>query len=249
MSAQSFPDAWGPDPYDDPLEVFGPQIGAHDVEGAVVAILKTWAWTYVSEISRRAGLAPGTYPQIRSYRVSSEMENMPEDQHPAVVVRSLSAEALRKGGGATSHLQTWRWAMEIGVQTVTRSLKAANGATPTPRLAAQIYCTALRGALVQKRDEGKVLGMIDVQGERYTELASTSDRSTHLAAVLATVEVPRVVEWGRGPAEPLGPPPDGEDPESPKWPAVQEVQPRIQKTPLDASLSEDRPGDQIPPRR
>jgi hypothetical protein len=244
-ASPTFPEAWGPEPYDDPLEVFGPQIGAHDVEGAVVELLQTWLWTYICEICRRAGWAPDALPPIRSYRVSSDMENMPEDQHPALIVRSLSAQAVRRGGGASSHQQTWRWALEVGVQTVTRSLKAANGASPQPRLVALMYATAVRGALVQKRDQSKTLGMLDVEGERYTELASTSDRSTHLATVLCLAEVPRVVEWGRGPATPLVPP-DPEAPTSPLWPQTDAVYPRIQKTPAESSLEEDRPDDQLP---
>ena len=173
---------------------------------------------------------------------------MPEDQHPAVIVRSVSAQAVRRGGGQSSHQQTWRWTVEVGVQTVTRSLKAANGATPQPRLVGQMYATALRSALIQKRDQGKVLGMIDVEGERYTELDSTADRSTHLASVLCLVEVPRVAEWGRGPATPIEPddpdyPPGAEEP---VWPVAQDLEANIQKIPAEEPLEADRPSDELP---
>jgi len=250
VSAQdaTFAELWGPDPYDDPLEVFGPLVGAHEVEAALVELLQTWTWTYLNEVCRRAGIAPGALPPIRSWRVSSDMENFPEDQHPAVIVRSLSAQVVRRGGGQTSHQQTWRWTLEVGAQTVTRSIKAANAATPQPRLVALMYATALRGALIQKRDAGKLLGMIDVQGERYTELASTADRSTHLASVLALVEVPHVAEWGRGPATPIEPddPDVPASPEEPTWPPASELDPHLQKGPLDAPLEDDDPGDQLP---
>jgi hypothetical protein len=89
--------------------------------------------------------------------------------------------------------------------------------------------------------------MIDVQGERYVSTPSRAERSVHLASVLCTVEVPRVVEWGRGPATPLYEPDVTPPPEEPKWPAAEKVEPHIQKVELDGSLDEDDPDDELEP--
>jgi hypothetical protein len=221
---------------EDPADVFGPQIGAYEVEDAVVGLLQRWLITYVRELERRAGMTPGTLPPIRSWRVSGEVGLMPEDQRPAVVVSCRGALVERRGGGASSHGQTWRWAVEVGVQSVTKSVKRANGAGPQPRLVSQMYCTAARGILVQQRDELGLLGMIDVVGETYNELESTTDRSTHLAAVQCTVEIPNVVEWSRGPHEPYQSPegePDPPAPDSPEWPPVDTLDVDVQLEPLD----------------
>lgn len=256
MSVQdpTFEEVWGPDPGDDPLLVFGPIVGVHEVEEAVLSVLRRWERTYTYEVARRAGFAPDALPHIKAWRVSSETENYYEDHHPAVVVKGLAGRVIRRGGGSSSHQQTWRWEIEVITQSVTRSTRSPkDSAIPQPRRVAMIYCTAFRTILVQQRDEGKLLGMIDVLGERYTSTPAHAERSVHLASVLATVEVPRVAEWGRGPAAPMFPPVNPADPPpatEPQWPTASEVDTKIQKVPLEESLSDDHPGDELPqPRR
>jgi hypothetical protein len=242
---------WTDPQVNDPGLVFGPIVGAHEVELAVLETLRKWERTYTWHVLRGTGYDPEAFPRIKAWRATSETENYYQDHHPAVVVRSLAGEVVRKGGGAAGKMQTWRWEMEVVTQSVTKSSRSPKDpAIPQPRYVAMIYATAFRGILVQKRDDGGVLGMIDVQGERYMSTPANAERSVHLASVLCTVEVPKVVEWGRGPAEPLFPPDTVPPDDDPRWPPAQEIQTPIQKTPLEGSLDEDDPDNQLPePKR
>src|SRR3954462_14533195 len=70
------------------LSLFGRLVGAHHVEDAALAVLRYWLPTYLHEVERQSGQTPGALAKPRSYRVSSDVEKMPEDQTPAVVIRS-----------------------------------------------------------------------------------------------------------------------------------------------------------------
>jgi hypothetical protein len=236
-------------PYDpiaaeDPARVFGPLVGGHNVEDAVLLVLTTWMATYCAEICRLIGRPPATLPSIRSWRVSSEMESFPEDQHPAVIVRSPGLlDVPEQGGGITGHAFMARWDVLVGVQAVTRGDKRRG--SPRARRLAQMYATAARGAIIQQRDPHGLMGMTDWIGVDQDELDSSSDRTTALIIDRYSVQVNNNVEWGRGPIDPLDPGPDDGDPDPPLWPDVVLAAIDLEKNPTDGSL--DVPGDRVPP--
>ena len=229
----------------DPARVFGPLWGPHNVEDAVITMLQKWLWTYMAEVCRLVGREPGTLPKIRSWRVSGELENMPEDQHPAVIVRSQGLIDLPyRGGGETGHAYTSMWDVQVGVQAAARGNKKLGA--PRARRLAQMYATAARGVMVQQRDPEQLIGGIDWVGSDDDVLDSTGDRTTCLSASRFAVSVFSTVEWGRGPIEPIAPPIDPDvppDPDSPLWPEAVVAFMDLEKVPLDADL--DQPGDRI----
>src|SRR5262245_64901012 len=66
--------------------VFGRLVGAHQVDDAVIKLLKIWLETYLWEVARQSDEAFERVEKPRSYRVSTEMEKMPEDQTPSIIV-------------------------------------------------------------------------------------------------------------------------------------------------------------------
>lgn len=79
--------------------IFGPVVSGWDVGQWVLAVLKRWSGTYLSEYERQHGIAAGTLPRIRAWRAAQTFNKWPEDQLPAIAVISVGfAEPPRRDG-------------------------------------------------------------------------------------------------------------------------------------------------------
>jgi hypothetical protein len=229
-----------------PELLFGHLLGQHSVDAAIVQMLKKWEATYLHEVARQAGERFERLTPIRSYRIASDMENMPEDQHPALIIQTpglVDPPTKRAVGSQTGKAYTGVWEYRLGVQTVAKGRKEV--AVPRAIRLASLYATAIRGIMVQQRDEppdgNGILGMIDWFDERPDGVDSDGDRTTCLYVNYFYVEVHDVTTWGTGPIEPNWPPdPDDQppDPDSPTWPQATLFDVEIIKVPLDEPIPE-----------
>lgn len=214
------------------MTLFGRLVGAHHVEDATLSVLRKWYPTYLHEAERASGIEPGTLQLPRSYRVTSELAGMPEDQTPSVIVRSPGVIDIPGVTGARQYLA--RWEVETGV--LVSAIGVMESGTPRALRLARIHALAVRACLVQQTD-GVYLFRRDWIGESYSELPSVDDRTICLAAIRMSIEVPDVLTSDAGPIEPLVGP-DGEPPPvpSPEWPVAVEADVDLVKVPLGEEL-------------
>lgn len=199
--------------------MFGPFVGAHHVEAAVLQMLWKWLPTYQHEISREAKLDPTHLQPIRAWRVTSEIARMPEDQLPTVMMvnRGVTEPPIKHGDS----IYLAKWEMDIGVQVA--AIGAKTKASPRALTLARMHLLAIRLALVQQRDDDGIMGMTDWRGESpQTVLDSEDDRTTCVAATRFHITTDGAAQWGEGPIEPNWPPEPEEQPppERPEWPVA-----------------------------
>lgn len=203
-------------------------VAASDVEEALLAQLQKWLPDYLAETERQHGVAPGSWPLPRSWLISSEVEKMPEDQLPAVILASpgLTDPPLADGRG----VYTARWLITVAVMVSARGNRLAL------RLA-RLYALAIRALAVQQQAlAGVAVRRVEWLEERYRALDSIDDRTVCIAEVDVVVEVSDVTTRHAGPLEPiLGPTPPGQTPppDSPEWPEAQTTDVQLVKVPLE----------------
>jgi hypothetical protein len=205
-------------------------VSASDLESALLSQLRRWLPDYLAEVERQHDMPVGAIPLPRSYVVSSELEKMPEDQTPAVLVRSPGTLEPPEPDGRGSY--SVRFTIDAGVHLSARGDHAL-------RLA-RLYTSAVRALLVQQQlldelDERIIVRRVDWLGERYGELDSIDDRTVCTGAVVLAYDLVDVVTRGAGPLEPTHPPtPPGETPppDSPAWPTAATVDADITKEPV-----------------
>lgn len=204
---------------------FGPLVAASDVELALLAHVQLWLADYLAEVDRRYDDDVGTLPYPRGWVISAEVEKMPEDQTPTIVVASpgLAEPPLADGSGAYAA----RWEMDVAV------VLSARGNRLALRLARR-YALALRALVLQQQvldDELVTVQRIDWIGERYDVLDSIDDRTICSATVALGVGVADVTSRNQGPMTPVLPP-GNLGPDSPTWPVATDVDVSITKEPL-----------------
>jgi hypothetical protein len=206
------------------MSAFGELVAASDVEGALLDTVQLWLADYLAEVDRTHGRAPGTLPMPRSWVISSDVEKMPEDQTPAVVIASpgLTDPPLADGRG----VYTARWRINVAIHL------SARGNAHALRLARE-YVLALRALLVQQQNLSPELGIrrVDWMDERYDTLPSIDDRTVCTGTVELAVEVTGVTTRHAGPLAPILAP-GAPGPDSPEWPTAQTADVAITKEPL-----------------
>jgi hypothetical protein len=188
--------------------VFGRIVSAHIVNQVIIDMIKKWEATYLAAVAFQHGEDADRLSPLRSYRVSTEMEKMPEDQTPGLIlVNSGLAESPERTGASKMSAAASSgfpymapWIVELGVVCSAKGKKSV--ATPRALERAQMYAAAVRAIMVQQRDDTQLLGMIDWKNEQYDGLDSTSDRTICLAFNKFEVQVHDVVSWATGPNEP-----------------------------------------------
>ena len=190
-------------------------VAASDLETGVLAQLRRWLPDYLAEVERQHAEPVGGLPLPRSYVVSSELEKMPEDQTPAVLVRSPGTLEPPEADGRGGYLA--RFSLDAGVHL------SARGNTHALRVA-RLYTSAIRALLVQQQllddlDMRLVVRRVDWLGERYGELPSIDDRTVCTGVVVLAYTLVDVVTRGAGPLEPSVQPPLV----SPEWPTAETV--------------------------
>jgi len=213
--------------------VYGEFVGAHHLEAAVLDMLWYWLPSYQYEVARDAGLTVDHLPTIRSWRVSSDMTRMPEDQLPAVILVNngvLTPPHKHSDGVYLAH-----WEVQLGIHVAAKGAKVKS--IPRALTLARLYSLALRLAMIQQRDREGIMGMVDPVNEQpNTVLDSEDDRTTCLAVNTFSVVTDSWAEWG-GPNEPRYPP-EGETPpsERPTWPLAVTAEVDVVKLSPDASV-------------
>jgi hypothetical protein len=199
---------------------FGPIVAACDVEQALLELVQLWLADYLAEVERQHGLEVGYLPTPRSWLVSSDVEKMPEDQTPAVVVASPGMTDPPRVEGDGMYIARWR--VQVAVHL------SARGNALSLRLV-RLYVAALRTLIVQQQSLGAlVLRRIDLLDERYDTLPSIDDRTVCTALVELAVEVGDVALRHVGPLSPVIPP--GQlGPDSPTWPIAETAHVAIDK--------------------
>lgn len=190
-------------------------ISASDLEAGVLAQLQLWLPSYLAEVDLQHGATVGTLPAPRAYVVSSEHEKMPEDQTPAILVRSPGTLSAPEAEGDGTY--SARFALDVGIHL------SAHGGPHALRLA-RLYVSALRALLVQQQlldtiDARLVVRRVDWLGERYGELDSIDDRTICTATTVLVYELANVVSRAAGPLAPAGLPVT-----SPDWPIAQSAE-------------------------
>lgn len=216
------------------ISVFGEFHGVYDVDEAIIDILHEWLQTYLNEVARRTGEPFARMRKPRSYRASHEIEFMPEDQRPCVVVVCATPDetpyvTANVPDPAVGKRMQMAWVYDIAVQVVAQGKK--KDSIPRAHRLAMLYATAIRMALIQgETEKSKALNLaIDWRGEEPGGLDSDADRTTCIGIVHISVTVPTAAVWGSGPLVPEV----DQDPDSANWPVVEEVHLNILKYPTE----------------
>lgn len=217
---------------DSGVSVFGEFHGVYDVDDVIMDILQTWLQTYLNETARRTGEPFARMRKPRSYRASHEIEFMPEDQRPCVVLACASPDETPYRSANTPQPSVGKrlemtWMYDIAVQVVAQGKKKES--IPRAHRLAMLYATSIRQALIQgETDKSKALGIaVDWHGEEPGGVDSDADRTTCVGIVHMSFTVPTAAVWGTGPLIPE----EDQDPDSSNWPVVEEPHLTIIKYP------------------
>jgi hypothetical protein len=202
--------------------VYGDVVGAHHVDDLLIEVVDMWFPGYIREVYRRSGENPDKANMFRSHRVSHELEKMPEDQSPGLILVNLGLTdaPLKQGTNrpGKTYYATWRY--QVGILTSARGKK--DKAIPRAQRLAKMYCLAVRLILIQKRDDPRInpswpgiMGMTDWVDEGYDGLESEDDRTICLSHTDFDINIPNAATWANGP---IIPEEGGDEPET--WPAV-----------------------------
>src|SRR5262245_22754683 len=160
---------------------FGDFVGVYDVDACIIDLYQQWAQTYLNEVARRSGEPFARMKKPRSYRASHEIEFMPEDQRPCVVVVCATPDETPFVSSSNSPAEfgkviTMSWQYDIAVQVVAQGSKKAS--VPRAHRLAMLYTTALRLAIIQaETDLTRRLGwFVDWRGDEPGVLDSNADR-------------------------------------------------------------------------
>lgn len=220
--------------------VFGAMVGAHHVDEAILNVLQTWDRTYLQEVARRSEEDVEELKPFRGWRVSYEMEKLPEDQTPLCIIanQGLIEPPVRRSFHRPGQVYAAIWRYRIGVHISAAGRK--RNASPRAQQLAKMYILALRTVLVQQRErfeditKPSILTYIDWIDEDYGGLDSDADRTICLVYADFNVSVQETTTWGTGPKEPVVEP----DPEIPTWPVVTTIIPEIIKVPTETTIDD-----------
>lgn len=215
--------------------VFGPVIGAHDIDEIVYNMVRTWQVSYLREVARRAGEDVDELKPFRSFRVSHELEKMPEDQTPGLIIVNLGiVEVPAKTGTlrpGKSYNITYRYQLGCLASAKGKKINAA----PRANKVSKMYALAVRLIMTQKRDDKHILGMLDWIDDGPGPLDSEDDRTIAMWHTDFNVNVPNAASWATGPVVP-DELPDG-TPDPPLWPGVTSVEVETIKVPVEEDIS------------
>lgn len=199
------------------MTIFGSIRVDDQVEDAVIATLRKWLPTYMSEVERQLGLTAGFYtrPFFSSYTARTDFEVWVEDMLPVVSVEGIAIEEDPSIDGRGQI----RARYALGVVNVCSSNDALYA-----RLYASRMGAAIRAALIQHQSLDAALGAsvrgIIFGGSRPDLLSSQDERTIRAYRQLFVVEVGNVLTKRAGPAAPDAVPPDPSTSPIPDWPTV-----------------------------
>jgi len=217
--------------------IYGPLVSSYDIELSVLQAMQKWIHSYLTEVERRHEMAPNTWPRPRAWRITSDLERMPEDQLPAILVRS-SGTAPERPEHTGEGLYRAQWRVEVGAQVAAKSV-IVDDCVPLAVRNARLWALALRGVIVQQQDDRGIVGYWDWLGERYDVLDADADRTICMGVALIECDAFEVINRWAGPLEPIAPPEPPDPPvPSPVWPTATSKDIVIEKVPLDQNVKE-----------
>jgi hypothetical protein len=207
-----------------PDSLYGRIIAVIDVAEALKARIAARVDDYLDEVERQHNLVPGTFARPRALVIGPE--RFPEDQLPAIVIRSPGTAELPEADGQGRYRARFEFELEIGVATGAGAFELAS-----------LYGAALRTLSLQQ-PSALFMG-VDWRGERYPDPTLVGSRTYYAARVELEVHVPDVTDRYAGPPdEPGWPEPPPHDPESPEWPTAATADTDVLKVPIDAPVDE-----------
>lgn len=174
---------------------FGRIVSFDQVEREVAAQLSTWMPTYVAELERQRGLAPGYFEGDLEYVAASDFGRFSEDRLPCVVIvcPGLTDRPVRDGDGV------YRCTFAVLVGIFASALDR-----DTSDEAAKAYGACIRTIMVQRPRVGELdAGGVKWVGERYDDVDADDTRTLAGGAVSFTIEVDDVASTFAGPMTPL----------------------------------------------
>jgi hypothetical protein len=205
--------------------IFERIVTANDVEQWVVALLRKWSGTYISELERQHGYAAGTLARVKGWTLATTFDKWPEDQVPGLLVVSpgLIPPPVKSGGGV--YRATWR--VDVGCLCSARTMQQSHEQ-------AQLMIAAHKSIVAQKPSlEGHAIGAAWVD-ETYDPLDFDDTRSLYAGYASFAIEVDNVLTTLAGPLTPDEPLDPDTDP-WPLWPTVETFDVEIDKQPIDTT--------------
>lgn len=203
----------------DPRSVFGPIVSAFEVEHALAQCVRRWQRDYIAEVCRQRAMKAEQLPRYRSIVSSADIEKMPEDTPPVLIIASPGiaagvAHPISTRGDGTYNA---RFALDCA------SHVSARGNRQALKLA-RLYAAMLRTLVVQQALEpagGLQLSAVEPVNERFERLRSDADRTISASVVSFVVDVVAISNRLAGPLEPTLPPTEpGEPPEPMEDPEI-----------------------------
>jgi hypothetical protein len=206
-----------------PSSLYGRMIAAVDVEQALKRRIDDRLGDYLGEVERQHGIVPGTIARPRAY---VDDERFPEDQLPAIVVKSPGTADLPLADGQGRYTARFELELEAHVAAGTGAMTLA-----------KLYALALRELAVQQ-PSALFMG-VDWISERYRRGELVGGRTYCVGVVALEVQVPDVTNRHEGPPdEPGWPDPPPDSPDSPAWPTSTSADVELEKTPIDEPVEE-----------
>jgi hypothetical protein len=199
--------------------IFGRIVTGNDVEQAVLALLKRWSGTYLSEIERQHGYAAGALSRVRGWSIGMSFDKWPEDQVPGLVVVSpgLLPPPQKTGDG----VYRARWRVDVGVICSARTQEKSHEQ-------AQLFIAAHKAIVSQRPSlEGFATASTWID-ESYDPLVYDDTRSLYAGYAGFAIDVDDVLTTLAGPITPDDPLDPDTDP-WPLWPVVDTVDVEVDK--------------------
>ena len=177
--------------------IFGRIVTGADLEQAIMASLKKWSSTYLSELERQHGMEAGELARVRSWTIAPTLDKFPEDQLPALILWSvgLAPPPDRKAGSVYSARWDMRLGLVCGATTPTRSHELA-----------ELYVAAHRALLLNRQSlDGFGANGTEWLDESYDDLPYDEARSLGWGVAQFSVQVDDVQTVYAGPLEPDAP--------------------------------------------
>jgi hypothetical protein len=156
--------------------VYGPIVGVHNIDDAIITHLKKWQRSYLNEVARQNNESLDRFQKMRNFRASHEVEFMPEDQRPCCVVVCAGPEGEPSITGSIDGIgqrvqMTWQY--QIGIQVVANGQKIRS--MPRAHQLAMMYISAVRVALENQPSD--ILAMrVEWRGEEPGAVDSEDER-------------------------------------------------------------------------
>lgn len=185
-------------------------VTGYDVEQWVVALLKRWSSTYLSELERQHGYIAGTLARVRGWTLAPSFDNWPEDQIPGVLVVSpgLVPPPSKDGYG----VYRARWRIDVGCICSARTEQQSHEH-------AQLFIAAHKSIIAQRPSLEGHASAADWLDENYDPLSFDDTRSLYAGYAGFSIEVDDVLTTGAGPITPDDPLVPDTDP----WPLAPQV--------------------------